>query len=292
MKKIIIPILFFAVLAGLSTNSGCKKSTDITAYTLTVYVNTGVSGDPPAGEYVLNEGDEVTYGYSLESENYLDLKVTLDGTEIDPSGTVTMDDDHILVATANYGSGEYLLNVTVGTGATGTPDNGGYYYDIGDQVDYEYTTEDGYTNLTVLFDGVEIPSSGTLTISGAHTLIVYTQVEYDIRGNWVLQEVYNDESAFSVSLVFSGEIESGTVVDSHGGIGTYTVSGPDISFTLEFPDVTYEYEGTISDEENMSGDSKRWVSANDYYAGTWLAFIVDDSSSRTLSINSKKKGDK
>lgn len=288
MKKIFIPILILVVFAGLGVLSGCKKSEEVTTFVLQVWVNTGVVGDPPEAEYVLDEGDEVTYNYALE-DGYTDLKVTLNGVEVEPSGTVTMDRDNILVATANFGSGEYLLNVGVGTGATGTPINGGYYNDAGDTVDYDYTLEDGYTNLTVLFDGVEVPSSGTLTISGDHTLFVYTQVEYDIRGDWVLQEVYNDDSTFSVTVVFTGEIESGIVVDSDGGIGTYTVSGPAISFTLVYPDVTYEYTGTISDEENMNGDAKRWISVDDYYAGAWLAFKVDSSSSHT---NLKNKGEK
>jgi len=290
MKKIYIPVLVFVLLAGLGVHSGCKKAKVTEEFILQVWVNDGVTGDPPQGEYVLGANDEVVYTYSTESEDYTDLKVSIDGVAVESSGTITMDRDHILVATANYGTGEYLLNVGVGTGATGTPENGGYYYDAGEQVDYQYTLEDGYTNLTVLFDGVEVPSSGTLTISKEHTLFVYTQVEYDIRGSWILREAYNDESSFEVTAVFTGEIENGTVVDSHGGIGTYTVSGPAISFKLEYPDVNYEYTGTISDEENMSGDAKRWISADDYFAGNWLAFRVGDTS--TSQASSKNKGDK
>lgn len=290
MKKIFIPILMLILLAGFGIHSGCKKSEEVQTFVLQVKVSSGVTGDPPQAEYVLDQGDEVTYNYALENDDYTDLKVTLNGVEVDPSGTITMDRDHILVAAANFGTGEFLLNVGVGTGATGTPVNGGYYYNAGDQVPYEYSLEDGYTNLTVLFDGEEIPSSGTLTISKAHTLFVFTQVEYDIRGDWILQEVYNDDSAFQVTVVFSGEIENGTVVDSDGGIGTYTVSGPEISFTLVYPDVTYEYTGTISDAENMKGDAKRWISADDFFAGSWLAFKAADSSSS--KTNSKNKGDK
>jgi hypothetical protein len=271
MKKIFTTAFVFAILISLLINTNCKKSQETIEYELTVTLYEGVSGSPEAGTHIYTEVEEVEYSYSLQ-EGYTALTVFLDGEEVESSGTVTMNNDHKLVVTAGQGTGDYRLTVSISPGAAGTPDAGTYYYDAGEQIDFSYSLEDGYTNLRVSFDGVDIGSSGTITISDDHTLYVYAEKEYYIQGSWTLAEKYEDGSTFAVTATFNGETESGTVVDSDGGTGTYTVSGADVFFIIEYPEVIYEYTGDFSDAENMSGNSKRfYVNENTFNNGTWTA---------------------
>jgi hypothetical protein len=296
MKRVLFPILPFILLTGvcicLMTYTGCKKSQEAVQYTLTVNVTTGVTGTPVAGSYPYNIDDQVDYSYTLD-EGYTNLTVKLDDVEIEPSGTITIQGNHVLKAQASQGTGEFLFTVTIATGVSGTPEEGYYYYDAGDQVDYSYSVEDGYTNLRVVFDGETVENSGTLTISDEHMLTVYVEKEYYIQGSWTLEEAYNDQSSFTVTVTFTGETRTGTVVDSDGGVGTYTVDADSVEFTLAFPDVTYEYSGNFTDEEEMSGNAKRYTSATSYSNGTWAAVKNSVTSlSRQTSGSQKKKGDR
>ena len=98
---------------------------------------------------------------------------------------------------------------------------------------------------------------------------------------------------FTVTVTFTGETRTGTVVDSDGGVGTYTVDGNSVEFTLVFPEVTYEYSGNFTDEENMGGTAKRYTSATSYSSGTWVAVKNSVTSfSRQTSGSQKKKGDR
>lgn len=269
MKKIFTTAFVFAILIGLLINTSCKKSQEAIEYFLTVTLYEGVTGTPESGSYPYTETEEVEYSYSLQ-DGYTALTVLLDGEEVESSGTVTMAGDHYLVATAGQGTGDYRLAVSIAAGAAGTPEAGTYYYDAGEQIDFSYSLEDGYTNLRVSFDGVDIGSTGTITISQDHTLYVYTEKEYYIQGSWTLAEEYEDGSSFTVTAMFTGDTESGTVVDSDGGTGTYTVSGGSVYFIIEYPDVIYEYTGDFFDEENMGGDSKRfYVNENTFNNGIW-----------------------
>lgn len=271
MKKIFTTAFVFAILIGVLINTSCKKSEEFIEHLLTVTLYDGVTGTPEDGTYTYTEELDVEYSYSL-LEGYTAMTVLLDGEEVESSGTFTMDGDHYIVVTAGQGTGDYRLSVSISVGAAGTPEEGAYYYDAGEQIDYSYSLEDGYTNLRVSFDGENIGSSGTITISQDHTLYVYAEKEYLIQGSWTLAEQYEDGSAFSVTATFTGDIENGTVVDSDGGTGTYTVSGGSVYFIIEYPEVIYEYTGDFFDEENMGGDAKRfYVNENTFNSGTWTA---------------------
>jgi len=290
MRKILITISIFTIFLGLLVNTGCKKSGDTDEYALIVTLHEGVTGTPESGTYLFSLNDEVPYSYDIES-GYTRLTAVFDGEEVESSGTITITSNHTLEVYASEGTGDYLLAVTFGEGVSGTPESGYYYYDIGEQIDYSFSADDGYTNLVVKLDGVEVPASGTVTISGDHTLYAYSEKEYYIQGDWTLQEQYTDGSFFEVTVTFSGETESGTVIDSDGGTGTYTVSGDTVEFTLEYPDVTYEYSGEFNDEETMSGSARRYYnSEGTYKTGSWQASIISDSestSSRFNSLNNK-----
>lgn len=289
MKRILTPIILIVLLAAVFLHMGCKKATDTELYILAVTVYDGVTGTPVTGNEYYNSGDQVNYSYTL-LDGYSGLTVTLDDVEVESAGTITISGNHSLKAYASQGIGQFLFSVTLATGVTGTPETGFYYYNDGDQVDYSFGLEDGYTNLLPQLDGVAIPNSGTITVSGDHTLNVFAELQYDIRGTWTLVESYADQSAFTVTVTFSGEIENGTAEDSHGGIGNYTVSGNDVFFTLVFPDVTYEYLGTVSDDENMGGESRRFIAVDTYSSGTWSATKSPDASVSQKTTGRKGKG--
>jgi len=75
------------------------SATRINKYTLIVLKGTGVDGTPESGNYSYNEGETVVYNYSLKS-NYKNLAVTLDGKSVPASGTITMNGNHTLIASA------------------------------------------------------------------------------------------------------------------------------------------------------------------------------------------------
>ena len=70
-----------------------------TQYTLTVNKGQGVNGIPESGNYTYYEGTPVNYSYSIQ-EGYTNLAVTLDGISVSASGTITMNSNHILAASA------------------------------------------------------------------------------------------------------------------------------------------------------------------------------------------------
>lgn len=67
-------------------------------YTLTVNVGEGIDGTPPSGTNTYDEGFLVSYGYTART-GFGNLRVLLDGNEVEPSGTITMDRNHTLTVT-------------------------------------------------------------------------------------------------------------------------------------------------------------------------------------------------
>jgi hypothetical protein len=132
-----------------------KKKKEPQKYTLTVTKGEGVDGSPNSGTMTYNQGTAVNYNYSLQS-GYKDLQVRLDGNAVSSSGTITMDRDHTLTATATP-LDRYTLTVTKGEGVVGTPDSGTTTYDEGTVVNYSYSLQSGYTNLGVTLDGATVP---------------------------------------------------------------------------------------------------------------------------------------
>ena len=82
---------------------------------------------------------------------------------------------------------------------------------------------------------------------------------------------YDDGSAFQVTLIFTGTNEEGTVTDSQGGSGTYTVNEYHfVEFTLVFPEVSYDYGGYFDGSHTISGSRERNTTAN-IFTGTFSA---------------------
>lgn len=290
MRKILTISLFFAFLIGslLFLYIGCKKSDETNSYTLTVTLESGITGTPEAGTYTYSKDEQVDYEYNLE-EAYTDLSVTLDGVEVENSGVITITENHQLNAYAEPHEDAFELIVNRSSGVSGTPATGTYYYFAGTQIDYNYSLNENYINLTVELDGEDIENSGTITISDDHVLSATATLHYDIQGSWTLEEDYDDESSFDVTVIFTGDDTSGTVVDSDGGTGTYSVDGISITFTLEFPSITYEYSGLFTNADTMSGTSKRIISGGATIDGDWIATRTSTGSS-TTAVSQNRKG--
>jgi len=288
MKRILIILSILGLIFWTLTLSSCKEAEEVAEETFTVTVTTynGVGGTPVAGEYEYKAGDQLDYNFSL-LDGYSDLKVSLDGNELDASGTFTVAYHHLLTAIAFKGTGDLSLSVLMEEGTTGTPEQGYYYFNGGDQINYNFSLLNGYRNLSVRLDNVVVEPTGTLTMTTNHVLAVYADIQYDIRGTWNMSEVYSDKSNFSVTLTFTGGLDSGTVTDSDGGSGTYTVDGNNVTFTLIFSQVTYEYTGSFLNHENMSGDSKRHTAADNYFTGEWIA-TKDTASAKSIQSTGKK----
>ena len=185
--------------------------------------------------------------------------------------------------------GEYQVVVTLNAGVTGTLEAGTYYHNLGDQISYSYSIKESYSNLVVKIDGEEVATAGTLTVAGDHTLDARATPEYTILGSWTMTETYTDTRTFTVTITFVGTEASGTVSDSDGGGGTFNVDLTNVSFTLVFPNATYEYGGYFDGVNEMSGSCKRISASNEELAGGWAAERVTVTSTQTAPRPVRKK---
>ena len=172
--------------------------------------------------------------------------------------------------TTDDASSDNTLIVTVGNGVSGTPAAGSYNYGENDTVIYSYTAQAGYGNLTVTLDGAPVGNSGVITMTANHTLNATATV--DVRGKWIGRFNYEGGDTY-FEVTFSGGILSGTTrglfdfVSGYGN-GTYTFSGNEIEFTLNYPnyipggDSQLACNGTFSNANSMSGD---WYWTDPYW---------------------------
>jgi hypothetical protein len=290
MKKMLWKFLTLALVVSLLLifNTSCKKSVEATNFGLTVIIGEGATGTPETGSYTYQENDTVDYEYFLK-DKYMNLLVKLDSIEVPTSGTITITDAHTLEISAEPVPGDRKLTVATSIGVTGTPERGTFYYDIGETINYEYKLEDCYINLRVKLDNEAVPSVGSITFDEDidRTLVVLADRYFEIRGTWTIQEFYDDDSTFIVTLTFEGaDGMTGTVTDSDGGTGTYTVTGPSVAFNIDYPDVQYTYTGNFTGENNMQGNGTRLTPTNSF-TGIWSAAR---ESTDTTSMRSTESG--
>lgn len=288
MKRTIIPILAAALAAAVFSFNACKTTTPAASKVLVV-LSEGVTGLPAQGTYNLLEGEELQYSFSLQP-GYSTLTVLWDGVAVAASGALALNSgEHTLMAYADDNI-QRGLTVTLGNGVSGTPAAGTFNYPQGTVVTYSFAVAEGYYDLTVLLDGAAIDSNGTITMDDDHTLDVAATAGKNLRDTWVLAEVYNDGSSFSVDATFSGNYASGIVRDSQGGSGTFTFVGATVAFTLVFPNVTYEYTGVFSDNDTMGGTCKRYRTADNVISGNWVAKRKSFLAAAASSLRSAGKG--
>jgi hypothetical protein len=171
-----------------SGNISMKKNHTLEAkatqqFVLTVNIDAGVSGVPVSGAYTYDIGQAVSYSYSLKS-GFTNLVVKVDGAAASATGTVTMNEDHIVTATT---TGQRKLTVTRGTGVAGSPTSGTYSYVNGSVVDYSYTQQLGYYGMVCFLDGTPVIPAGSVTMNADHALVVSTnpglELEWLFTGN-------------------------------------------------------------------------------------------------------------
>ncbi|MCU0286640.1 MAG: hypothetical protein MUF15_09595 [Acidobacteria bacterium] len=137
-------------------------------YSLTVNKSSGVDGTPGTGSYSYQDGQTVNYSYTLQN-GYRDLVVKIDEVVSNTSGTILMNSNHAMTINA---TATYTLTIVKGEGILGLPETGSIICPASENVSYSYSPENGYTNLTVTLDGIQVPPSGFVTMDQNHTLMV------------------------------------------------------------------------------------------------------------------------
>jgi len=178
---------------------------------------------------------------------------------------------------------KYTLNVSVGNGINGTPSAGSISYDEGASVNYEYSLQNGFNNLVVQLDGVNVDNSGTITMNRDHNLSV-TASESD------------DSKAYLTVTVGEGVLGSpSTGVRSYdiGKTASYSYSLMDGYSDLEVRldgnivsnsgTITMHSDHTLTSSTSTSGDSGPSVSITSPSNGS----TVDS----TVSINVNASSD-
>jgi hypothetical protein len=161
---------------------------------------------------------------------------------------------------------EFTLSVSVGAGVAGTPASGTYSHTEGATVTYNYSLESGYSNLVVTLDGTPVAASGTLTVSGNHSLSATAEPEaagFDIRGKWSGFWYWNTGTIIYdvfFTVTFEGEAESGITIANMDRVwgcvnGTYTVDGNQVKFNIEIYGglVIVIFGGTVENDNLMRG---------------------------------------
>lgn len=285
MKKISTLIVCLALVFSFLCQISCKKAEVVLTYVLTVTVGAGVSGTPESNTYEYIIGDKVAYSYTLKAD-YKDLIVKLDSVSVPANGTITISGNQSLSVTATAVNPTYSVFISASEGVYAVPIAGTYPYKAGIKVNYSFALKEGYFGLLTKLDGVTVPDKGSFIVSTDHSLTASATKKYNILGDWSLSEKYDDSSVFLVTLKFKGDRNIGTVSDSDGGTGTYSVQGNTVSFNLIFPNVNYEYSGSLADDNTMSGTVKKRKSADTIVSGTWTAAKNNDQ----IGLNKKSTG--
>jgi hypothetical protein len=105
--------------------------------------------------------------------------------------------------------------------------------------------------------------AGVITVT-ALVLILIVLKGYDITGQWSMTYTWEGSTPGTVTLTFSGEKKSGTMLSSSGATANYTVDGKNVTWTYTNGTV---YTGTFTDKDAMNGTMRH--PAGD--TGTWLA---------------------
>lgn len=140
----------------------------VPTYALTINLGAGVTG-APAGTTSYTQGTVVNYSYAVQT-GYQNLQVTLDGSPVPASGTVTMNGAHTLAATAQV----QTFTVTAGAGANGTISPAGLVpVNYGASQTFTMTPNPGYQIASVTVDGLAVGALASYTftnVTANHTL--------------------------------------------------------------------------------------------------------------------------
>ncbi len=137
-------------------------------YTLTVTMGGGVTG-VPGSTATYTQGAVVNYNYALAA-GYKNLLVTLDGTPVAATGSVTMNASHTLVISSVIQT--FTVTATAGlNGAISPP--GVTLLNWSTSITYTITADPGFQVANVLVDGVSVGAVTTYTftnLTADHTI--------------------------------------------------------------------------------------------------------------------------
>jgi hypothetical protein len=120
-------------------------------YTLTVNLGDGVEGTPQTGTNTYKEGTTISYNYTL-NPGYNNLVVQLDGAAASSSGTITMNQNHTLTASA----GTNVVDFVTSQDTVQVPEGGAASFNVRlsaqptANVDVTVARESGDTNISVI----------------------------------------------------------------------------------------------------------------------------------------------
>ncbi len=142
---------------------------------------------------------------------------------------------------------KFTLSVTISEGITANLTNGSHSYSEGDQVKFEFTLKDGYTNLQVTLDGQIVGNTGTITMNTTHTLIAtIIFAQGDLKGRWK-GTAKNSSNTYNLDLSInsSGSV-SGKAIGKIDGVQQtktflpeYTVWNPSAEGEIAFDNQTW-----------------------------------------------------
>ncbi len=99
--------------------------------------------------------------------------------------------------------------------------------------------------------------------------------KFDITGYWIVESTL-EGMVFSEGYTFTGDKSGGDILYNGQQLGTYSVSGDTINFTLEYydqdDDYTVEvYTGTVDGDDQFSGNFSYSVEGYQTLTGIYVA---------------------
>lgn len=253
-------------------------------YELLVATSAGVTGVPAGGRTIHKKGERIAYSF-LPADGFKGLMVTLDGGAVPSAGTVVMDRDHVLRATA-ASMAEHTLIVRIRSGVSGSPATGTFSFREDEIVSYRYFSGEGIVR--VQLDGNAVAGSGTFPMDRDHLLEAFVTPLPDLRGTWrfLLKRNAAKSAQPPLFVMFSGDKKSGTaqVIDDprneywkywwkNDGKGAYEISKGYLKFYFDNDGPGWrDFESDPIERDALSG--RYSLSLGDGYPseeGTWTA---------------------
>jgi hypothetical protein len=275
----------FSTVTGNHTISATYSA--LPTYSLTIGLGIGTTGTP-ATTTSYPQGTVVNYNYALQT-GYQNLQVTLDGSPVAASGTVTMNGAHTLATTAQIQS--FTITATAGANGTINP-SGTTTVNYGGSQTYTITPNAGYKVAGVIVNGINVGVQTSFTVSNVTSnstiSVTFSQIQYTITvirdligstGNPAGTYTIGTQVAYSID----GQLGFGNVIVKIDGV---TISPTSITNAQ-----TQIYSGTIlmNADHTVVITAKPFVSAVTYpgsYVAIWGAnFGTNGNGATSVSIN-------
>ncbi len=138
-----------------------------------------------------------------------------------------------------------------------------------EQVGYSHTSRKK-SILPIILVGV-----GVAAIAAFMVLVVFKAIN-DITGAWLINLDWDGGVSGSTELQFIGKKKSGDVYLLLKKVGTYTVDGKKVKWTVEGKNITTTFVGAFVEIGYMKGTMTNTNNAS----GTWTAILQDSTTSK------------